>query len=362
MTISMGVTSVGETTAVLSLAGYGSGASIDLQLSSRSDFMFAVSPRYSIPLAGSYSAFGLNQDATYFARSRTRFADGTVEPWSDPIGFRTTAGAARDTSPKTIMVEPAILAFPHPILSATSAQTIAGYPAENVGVASPVAWRAQSPNANPNYATIDILTPGEPTDLLAILMTNMPEAGFITLQAGDSTSSLTQVLGNTPFRATPNLPGRAGFHGLFRFPSRSARVWRLTLAVPQGAGPTGGFFHVEHVILARALVSKNVSGDRTETSVGLTTTERTRSGVLDKVPGLPMRRGEADLANLTEQQFEATYGQLWRRQGDAALFVPNAKAGGFLHDRILFGEFGAGRATWVQGIRTSRSFVVDSII
>lgn len=363
MTVTLTPGATTATTAVINLAGYGPDGTVDLQLSNRSDFSFCVCPVLSVPRAASATLVGLNQDATLFARARTRAASGAVERWGPTIGFRTAASGTRSTAPAPIMVEPATLMFPVPIVSANSVNTIAGFPADNLGIPAPVAWRASgSDGSGQQLVRVQITTAGEPVDTLALLNTNMPEAGYVTIEAGDSFSALTFVVGNTPFRASPNLPGRPGYHGLFRFASRANRCWQITLAVPAGAGPPGGIFHVEHLVLGRNLASRNANGDKAETPIGLTTTERTRTGILDRVPGLPMRRAEFDLTNLTEQDFELLYGQLWRRQGDTAFCIPNSKANAFLHDRMLLGTFGAGKISGVQGVRFTRSMQIDSII
>jgi hypothetical protein len=360
ITITPGATTA--TTAVLNFAGYGGDGTIDLQIASRPDFSFCVAPVISIPRGDTYTLIGLNQEATLYARARTRSAAGVLETWGATAGFRTPLATARVTTAQSIMVEPAALVFPNTILAAFSAQTIAGYPADNVGIPAPVAWRGQSAAGGQQTVTLDIVTPGDPADSLAILNTNMPEVGTITVSAGENFGALTAVITNARFRASVNVPGRPGYHGYFKFTSRSAKCWRIQLIVAAGAGPPAGVFHVEHVVLGQNLASRNANGDKTETPVGLTTTERTRTGILDRVPGIPIRRSEFDLSNLTERDFETLYGQLWRRQGDTVFCVPNSRDNAFRHDRMLLGEFGAGRISGVQGIRFTRGMSIDSII
>jgi hypothetical protein len=285
ITITPGATTA--TTAVLNFAGYGGDGTIDLQIASRPDFSFCVAPVISIPRGDTYTLIGLNQEATLYARARTRSAAGVLETWGATAGFRTPLATARVTTAQSIMVEPAALVFPNTILAAFSAQTIAGYPADNVGIPAPVAWRGQSAAGGQQTVTLDIVTPGDPADTVIV--------------------------------------------------------------------PTSG-------MLVFRIASRNANGDKTETPVGLTTTERTRTGILDRVPGIPIRRSEFDLSNLTERDFETLYGQLWRRQGDTVFCVPNSRDNAFRHDRMLLGEFGAGRISGVQGIRFTRGMSIDSII
>lgn len=361
ITITPGATT--PTTAVLNFAGYGADGTIDLQIASRADFSFCVAPVVSIPRGAAYTLTGLNQEATLYARARTRSAAGNPERWGATAGFRTTLANARVTAPQNVMVEPAMLVFPVPILSFYSFQAVAGFPAENVAISAPVAYRGMSNGQGPVQGVeIDMVTAGDPIDTLAVLNTNLPESGYVVLQCGPSFNALTTVLASVPFRASANVPGRPGYHGVFRFGQTTATCWRLTFFTPTADAPPGNIFHVEHVVLGRNLASRNANGDKTETPVGLTTTERTRTGILDRVPGIPIRRTEFDLSNLTEREFETLYGQLWRRQGDTVFCLPNSKENAFRHDRMLLGEFGAGRIAGVQGIRFTRGMSIDSII
>lgn len=355
ITITPGATT--PTTAVLNFAGYGGDGTIDLQLASRPDFSFCVAPVYNITRGPTRTITGLNQEAVIYSRARGRTAAG-VERWGDTAGFRTGLAAARVTTAQPIMVEPASLVFPVPFLATAGTFTLPGFPTENVGIAAPVAWRSIVNSGG--QTAIDLTTAGEPVDRIAVLNTNVPENGRISVAAGDNAASLVPIIDQVPFRASANVPGRPGYHGIFAIPLTTARFWRITFTID--GGPTELLLHIEHIVLGRNLASRNANGDKTETPVGLTTTERTRTGILDRVPGVPLRRAEFDLSNLTEREFETLYGQLWRRQGDTVFCLPNSKDNAFRHDRMLFGEFGAGRISGVQGIRFTRGMSIDSII
>lgn len=360
--ISGGVDSITGTTARLIFGNRANNGSIDIQVSPRADFSFCVAPVYNVTNTATQVVRGLNAGSVYYVRARARLNNGTVDDWSLPAAFMTLAGGARDTSPAAVMIEPASLVLPAPIVSAGAANIVAGFPIENLFRDSPTAMRKTQDAANEHY--FDVQIGGQPIDTVALLNTNLPEAATWYLQASQvpivTVDDIKYSSPIIPFRASPNLPQRAGFHGLMRLAApQSYPFWRIRIS---GAPLTANMLHAEHFIIGLNRVSRNHAVEKTETPTPQTTVERKRSGVPDRVSGYPMRKAEFELANLTEAQYETLYGELWRRENDAALVVPNSKAGAFLHDRILYGDLTAGRAVNTTSPRYTRQFGINSVI
>src|SRR3546814_10777790 len=128
--------------------------------------------------------------------------------------------------------------------------------------------------------------------------------------------------------ASANVPGRPGYHGLFRLPAAvSKEYWRVDIT----ATLPGNLLHLEHAVFGKNRVTKNMAADKNEVGVDLGSLERLRSGNPNRIRGYRMRRVDFDLAALTEAQYETQYGDLhWRVGGtDPVLLVPNSKSGAF---------------------------------
>jgi hypothetical protein len=366
ITLSLGATTA--TTQSFTFAAMGATGTIDLQISPRVDFKFCVCPIYSIPRASPYVAPGLNQDSTYFARARTVLADGTVENWSNVVGFRTPVSQARVTAPAAVMIEPAIILRPETVIGAVwGSAEVPGFPIANLFRDAPVASRAKVNRAD-GLAYFDVILNGSPVDTVSLLNTNLPEAASVYFSVS-ATSDVPAGAGvvitaEVPFRATANLPGRFGYHGLFTIPKgnwRSIRVHIVNLG-NMGSILPGGLIHIEHMVIGRNRKTKNHAVDKSESSTPLGTLERTRSGNPDRRRGLPMRKVEFEIAMMTEAHYETEYGDLIYQQDEPIFVVPNSKTGGFLHDRILLGDLSGGRVVNPVSPRYTRTFVVDSLI
>jgi hypothetical protein len=369
MALAITSTATTETSWTIGFSGaVGSPASYDVQISPRRGFQFCVAPIYNIATGSSYEFKGLNQRANLYARARARYSDGSVDAvWTPIVGARTADGTAQVTTPATVMISPAIVVTPERALSISSTSTVAGFPEDNLFRDSPVGWKAKvvtSPVQTSAFVSIDFTMSGQPIDIVALLNTNLPEATTIYIQAANSLSDLNGQTGTFvqpyvgAFRASANLPGRNGYHGLFTFSAVQRTYWRIFLAAIKTADTT----YVEHLIVGRNRVTKNHSVDKTETPITKTTIDRTRSGLADRVQGLPMRKVEFEISMLTEQQYEAAYGDLSQYENEAVLVVPNAKSGAFFHDRILYGDMKGSRVFNPSSPRYTRGFSIESLI
>ena len=361
MPMTLSASAVGETSVTLNFAGLAADGTIDVQLAARPDFQFCVCPIINLPRQAQYQLQALNQRASYFARCRARRANGAVEEWSALTAFRTLDGAARNTAPGAVLIEPALIVTPEPVLEWRGYWTIDGFPTSNLGVDAPCGWKSVN---GVGYTYIDFRTAGAPVDTMAVLNTNMPEAGTVSIHAASSLAGLDNlaeridVLINVPFRASSNLPGRPGYHGLFRFAPRAAAWWRIVFIGPRPAGT----LWVEHLVIGRNRVTKNHSVDKTESPISRGSVERQRSGIPDRVAGVPMRKVEFDISMLTEAQYEEAYADLAAWENEAVLVVPNSRAGAFLHDRILYGDMMGSRTFNPASPRFTRSFSIESLI
>lgn len=370
MTFVMTATPVNATSVTLAFSGLSDNAataptSLYVQISPRPDFQFCVAPIYTMTTSSPQTYASFNQRSNYYLRARRRYSDGSVDiDWSATVACRTPDGAPRSTAPQNIMVAPTLLVVPEPIIAFYDyfAETLPGYPMENLRRDSPVAWRGSN-GSDPKTHAILFNVAG-PVDTVALLNTNLPESATIRVVAGATATQAYQNpsfdTGVLPFRASPNLPGRNGYHGLVRLPA-SLPVYSWWGVQIISDVPTG-MIHAEHLVAGLSMVSKNYSNDKNESPVPFTTVSRSRAGAVDRVSGLPMRKVDFDLSMLSEAQYETIYGQLWRQQNNAVLVVPNARAGGFIHDRILYGDLTSGRTVSPSSPRFTLSLSVNSII
>lgn len=362
MPIVLGLGATTATSQSFTFAGWGASGTIDLQISPDPDFEFAVGPVYTgIPRATPYVAPGLNQAATYYARARTRLVDGSTEAWSNVVAFRTPLSAARSTAVAAILVEPAIIMRPERIISyASTPAAIAGFPVENVGRDAPVATRIFSDGLVYHFI---LEHAGAPVDTIAVLQTNLPESATLEVRGAATRAAVEAAvpLASQAFRATPNMPGRPGYHGLVQLGAPvSHRFFMISMAVPGGL--PGSIVHVEHIVIGLNRKSKNHALEKTETPINMGSKDRTRTGAPDVVKGLKMRRVEFDLAWLTETISETLYHEIGGWLDETVLVVPNSKAGSWLHDRILLGDLKTARTTQPSSLHYTRTLAVESII
>lgn len=364
MTIALTASSSSPTTALFGFSGIAGGATaIDLQISPRADFAFCVCPVYRLGTSSTYTAPGLNQGSKYYARARSR-TSSVVEAWSNVEAFYTPVATLPSTAPAALMIEPAIIVVPEHIVDVSVANQVAGFPASNMFIDAPVAMRKTQDSSN--AFAIAVRTSGAPIDVVALLNTNLPEAALIEIRGATSLAGLTNgsatfSTGAVPARASLNLVGtRPGFHSLIRLAALQATPW-IGVFITNASLPASTL-HVEHLIVGMNRVTKNHALDKTETAAPMTSVDRRRSGIVDRVRGLPMRKVDFDLQVMTEAQYETVYSDLWRREQEPILVVPNAKLGAFFHDRILFGDFAGGRVTNPSSPRYSRAFSIASII
>lgn len=360
MAMTVLATATTATTATFALGALAADGTVDLQISPEDSFGFCVCPVLSVPRASPVTISGLNQRATLFVRARARRANGSVEGWSLIDSFRTADGPGQNTAAAPVMIEPALVMKPE-IVTQWSGPELAGFPMANLGIDAPNGWKAV--DAAGNQGLIAKLS-GSPIDTIAALNTNMPEAGTFSVVAAPTAAGLQSgvgrlaVLSGVPFRASANLPGRRGYHGLFRFDPVALPWWYVQF---EGTKPADTLF-VQNLLFGKNRVTKNHSVDKSETPMPLGTKERSRSGVPDFVDGLVMRKVEFDISLLTEAQFETAYGDLIYHENRPVLVVPNTKTGAFLHDRILFGDLKGSRIYNPSSPRFTRTFTVESII
>lgn len=361
MPMTIGVTAVTATSVTFSFGNVAADGTIDVQIASRPDFSYCVAPVMSIARAGAGVFQYLNQRATLYARCRARRGSGAVEPWSNITGFRTSDGAARVVTPQAVMIEPAMIVVPEKVLEWTPHAEVAGFPASNLGRDAPVGWKAIDGGQG---SVIRATLSGAPIDTIAALNSNMPETGTVTILAAATAAGINTgagrvtVANGVQFRASANLPGRPGYHGLFRFDPVSLPYWYIAF---EGA-KTNGTFWLEHLVFGLNRATKNHSVDKAESPVPKTTIDRSRSGNPDRPDGIPMRRVEFDISMMTEAQYEQSYADLHRFENEAVLVVPNSKSGAFLHDRILFGDMKGSRTINPFAPRYTRSFTIESLI
>lgn len=361
MPISLAVNSVTATSVTLGFTGAGPNGTIEVQLSARPDFEWCVSPIYTLALAGSGSLQQLNQDASYYARARNRPAAGVPDAWSSVVAFRTPLSSAPNTAPQAIMNDAAIIVLPEPVTDWVALSEQDGYPLRNLGRDAPVAWHGSLVSG---LYVFEFRTAGAPIDTLALMNTNLPEAATWRAKAGADQANVRSGSpafnsGSQAFRASANIPGRRGYHGLMQLATPQAYpYWRIEIS----ATCPGSMIHAEHFIAGLNRKSRTHALEKRESGTTLGSMERTRSGAPDRQEGYRMREVEFDIAFLTETQYETLYHDLAYRLNDPILVVPNSRAGAFLHDRMLYGDLGGGQVVQTHTPRYTRTFKVNSLI
>ena len=354
------ISNVTATSASVAIAGIPAGGSVLLMISDNPRFDGLVSWRTLT--ATPFALSGLNQTGTYYLRARGITAGGVYEAWGKTVGLYTPLAIARDTAPAAVLVTPAIIVPPEPIIAITSVTAVAGYPASNMVNDDPSLMFVSLGSSN-----FTIETAGAPIDTIAVLDTNFAED--ITWQvAGGATAA--QAEGGAPaylspvqqFGASAQLTQRRGYHGLMRLSAlQSHRFWNVRVVAGSVAG---GMSAIRYCVIGRARTAKNIAADKLESPLDLGSIDRGRDGTADRVFGHRMRKVDFEISMLTEMQWETQFADLWQKIGlnEPVLVVPNAKTGAFLHDRILYGTLAAQRSTNVVAPRFTQGFSVESLI
>lgn len=341
----------------------GDATQLRIQVSPSPKFVFAAGHDFKAGVAAQHVLQGLNQHQTYFARAHEITAAGAQRAWSPTIGFRTPAGAARNLDKPAVFLEPALIVVPEKILAIEVAGQVPGYAGINLLHDGPAPARITGVGEGPVY-TIYVQHAGAPVDTIGLLGTNAAEAMTVSISAGASKAAADNavpVVAGVPFRASPNLPGRFAYHGLFRLPAPVSAPWiRIQL---QGQLP-GLTLEAKYLAIGKALQTKRYAADKRESFEDLGVLERDYLGVPDRLDGIRMRSVEFEISTIDETIYETTYADLHDRAGytDPVLVVPNSKEGAFLHDRILFGAMSGGQTANPVSRFYSRRFKVNSII
>lgn len=357
------VTATTATTATVAFTNLPAGGWVEIQISDNPYFR-GLSPMRSFT-ATPAALVGLNQRGTFYIRGRTVTAGGVRAAWGALSGFRTADGAAWNTAPQNIMVDPAIIVIPEPILSVQyNYGGWAGFPAENLFRDDPqLVFQAGGGDG----IVFIVETAGGPMDTFAFLDTTAAEATTWTIYYGDTfaeaqAASVARRLG--PFtRASANLPQRSGYHFLARAGAPlSKKFWAFHIDY-NNAGMLN-YFMARYLVMGLAKTAKNISADKVEAPLDLGSIDRTRAGGPDRVWGHKMRKVDFEIAVMREIQWETQFGDLWRKIGlsEPVLVVPNTRAGGFLHDRILYGSVAASRSIQVNSPIYTMGLSIESII
>ena len=364
MVMTLSVSSTGTTTANIAAATLPANGTLEVQYSVDPDFAFCVAPIVTgITRASPIALTGLNQDATYFVRARGRLSDGSAEAWSNTVGVRTGIATAPSLNSGAVMIQPAMIVVPNRVLSWAAGSGVAGFPVENLAYDAPVAFRSYTASG---AHVIEASMAPDAVDTIALLMTNLPEDATVVIKAGANAANVqgaspTFNSGSLAARASANLPGRPGYHALFRLGQVVKQpYWRLEITANSLFGKT---LHIEHAIFGWNRATKNHSVDRQESTNDLGEVKRLRSGVPDRTRGLRGRTASFDISMLTEAQDWQNYSDLGYKVGntDPVLVVPNSKAGTFLHDRILYGTMTV-KTSNPASPKYTRSFSIDSIL
>ena len=226
----------------------------------------------------------------------------------------------------------------------------------------PVAYKSYVSSGS--HAIEAVMAP-DPVDTIALLMSNLPENATVNIKAGATQANVRSgspafTTGPLSFRASANLPGRPGYHGLFRFAQQRLPYWRIEITA---ADLTGGILHLEHALFGWNRSTKNHSVSRSEAGTDGGKLERLRSGVPDRVRGYRGRSASFDIAMLTEAQDWTNYQDLSYRVGstDPVFVVPNTRPGAFFHDGFLYGSLTMKNAR-PSSLRTTRTFSIESIL
>jgi hypothetical protein len=360
MVAQLTVNSVTSTTATLGITGIPAGGSAEVEISDNPRFAGIVTRQNYTTSPQTVS--GLNQGGTYFARAVGKSSGGVYEEYGATVSFYNPITTTPNTATAAIMVTPAIIVPPEPIMTVVSAGALAGYPATNL--------LRDDPNMQlvGTSGSITFQHSGAPIDTVALLGTAYDETAAWSIHGGATQAAAEGgapafTLASSQFRASANLNGnrQAGFHGLARFATPQSYPWwniRFT------GGSQQGQFLSTYLVAGLARTAKNISADKVEQPLDLGGIDRVRDGTADRVYGHRMRRVDFEISLLTEMQWETQYGDLWRKIGlnEPVLVVPNSKSGAFLHDRILYGTVAQSRATNVMAPRTTHGFSVESLI
>ena len=358
------VSSVASTSVEIAVSNAPAGATaIEVQFGGRPDFLWEISPIVAAVPGATILLAGLNQVARYFIRARPIVA-GYPQAWSNVVGAFTPLAAARDVAPAAVMIEPALIVPPEPVLTWAASSEINGHPARALGWDNPNStWVAKKAGG---LVSFDANISGAPVDTIAVLESTAAEDCTITVRAAASQAGLgadgAVVVPARAFRASANLPGRRGYHALVRLDAPVAAAWwRVEV---RGTMPADTFV-ATYAVLGLAHKTKNFATDsKTETLLDQGTFERDRSGNPSRADGFRGRTVDFEIQQMTERQYETEFERLRWRIGttEAALVVPNSKPGAFLHDRILYGQMTAGRATNPTSPRFGQEFSVRSLI
>lgn len=362
MATELNVTAKTSTTATLGVTGIPAGGTAEIQIGL--DMGFSGLSTVRAYAASPALIEGLNQAGSYFARARGISSGGVAEGWGQTIGFFTPLTQLADMAPPAIMVEPAMIVAPEPIVSFAASKVAAGYPARNLGRDAP----SLVYQAGDATTVLTLQTAGAPADTFALLDTNLSEAATWRITAADSAANVTAAplydSGVVPFRASQKLPQRPGYHGLMRLAAPQAYPW-WAITIGGGAGAAQqGRMAARYLVMGLARSAKNISADKIEGALDLGSVTRGRDGTPDRIWGHRMRKVDFEISLMSEIQWETQFGDLWRKIGgsDPVLVVPNSKSGAFFHDRILFGTLAQSRATNVVAPRHSHALSVESVI
>jgi hypothetical protein len=335
---------------------------VEWQYATRADFQYCIAPLVRVGTGTTLTFLGLNRSQTYYFRAREVMSDNTVKSWSPIKGATTLAGTDTVYTPG-VQIQPAIIVVPQRPSLWGGEGIVAGYPVENLGVPSPIAAARLVPAADPYFFYIE--TNGQPIDTIALLDTNFPENTTIRFAGGNTPQKAAGVSPDTitafaPFRATPNLRGRRGYHSITRL--TTPLTDRYVGVLIYGDRPPGQLAHITHAVFGQARVLKNYS-DRSDQVVDLGSFERQRDGSPDAVSGFRMKKVDFTISAMTETQRETQLGDLGMAIGtsEPALIIPNTKAGPYLHDRMLYGNITSRRGTDAN-MRFEETFSVESII
>lgn len=337
---------------------------VELQYSTRPDFEWVISPILITSSMTSMTLLGLNQAQRYYVQLRPVYSNGTRGPWGPKGAIYTPVSALRSLTPASVMIEPAIIVPPEPLLDWYADDEVAGHPVKALGRDDPgSAWWSERNNGM--YA-FEVAVSGAPINTVALLETNASEACTITVKAGYGPTNVRApnppYQFTAPFRPSQGLPGRRAYHSLVRLPvDVQLPYWRIEIVGPV----PGDLLVATYAVLGFAHTTRNFAADsKNEALLDYGSLDRDRSGNPSRVMGHRGRQVDFEIVNLTEAQYESAFEQLRWRLGttEPALVVPNTKPGVFLHDRILYGTMSAGRATNTFSPRFSQQFSVNSLI
>lgn len=345
----------------LNIANMAADGTLEMQAAIRPDFKNCVCPiAVGIPRSSPYAFLGLTQNTPHYFRVRSRRASGVAEDWSPVFGAKTSLSANPDLSTPAVLISPAMIVVPVPILEWIGDSDVPGYPCSNLGFDAPVPWRMIL-SGGTTASFLARMSP-QPIDTIALLMSNAPETATVQVKAGNTTATTDYTGTSQAFRASANLTGRPGWHSLIKLPTpQTYPYWRVTVTIASALSPP---FHLEHAIFGLNRASKNHSVDKTEQPLDLGAYERNRAGIPSRMLGLRGKKVDFEISMVNQLQFETLYADLPRLVGTTSpvLVVPNSKTGTWLHDRILYGVLTGGKAVNPASPVYSRSFTIDSIL